>query len=253
MNKCGIYLITNLVNQKKYVGQSVNILRRWRNHKADSKNIASSCYEYPLYRAFRKYGIDNFSFEIIEECSPMELDIKEAYYIGLYRTLGENGYNQVKVQQAGTKIKPKNLKAIIDYLEETDLSTEEIGKIFNISGRAVRAINTGESWYDENIKYPIRKKFTQTEHLCIDCGKPTSGKEYIRCSKCTSKARIISLDEMQVTREELKNKIRTMPFTKIGLEYKVSDNAIRKWCEKFNLPTKKKEIKKYTDEEWASI
>lgn len=253
MNKCGIYLITNLKNNKKYVGQSVNILRRWRNHKADSKNESGDTYNYPLYKAFRKYGIENFKFEILEECSPLELDIKESYYIGLYQTLGENGYNQVKVQQGGTKIKMKNLDAIISYLQESDISTEEIGKIFNISGRAIRAINTGESWYDEDIEYPIRKKFTQQKHFCIDCGKLTSGKEYLRCAGCAAKARVISLDNMPITREELKDLIRIMPFTKIGEKFAVTDNSIRKWCDKFNLPRTKKIINSYSDEEWANI
>ena len=58
---------------------------------------------------------------------------------------------------------------------------------------------------------------------------------------------------MPVTREELKQLIRKKPFVQIGLQFKVSDNAIRKWCDKFNLPRKATEIKKYTDEEWENI
>lgn len=54
-------------------------------------------------------------------------------------------------------------------------------------------------------------------------------------------------------REELKQLIRTLPFTKIGEMFGVSDNAIRKWCISYNLPKKKTEIKKYTDEEWEKI
>lgn len=55
------------------------------------------------------------------------------------------------------------------------------------------------------------------------------------------------------TREELKQKIRTTPFTQIGKEYNISDNAIRKWCKGYNLPSKAKEIKQYTEEEWENI
>ena len=44
---------------------------------------------------------------------------------------------------------------------------------------------------------------------------------------------------MPVTREELKNLIRTESFVKIGEKFAVTDNAIRKWCDKFNLPKKK--------------
>lgn len=58
---------------------------------------------------------------------------------------------------------------------------------------------------------------------------------------------------MPVSREELKNLIRTKPFTQIGAMFSVTDNAIRKWCNKFNLPCKVSEIKQYSDEEWSKI
>lgn len=88
-----------------------------------------------------------------------------------------------------------------------------------------------------------RKKY------CIDCGKPISDGS-TRCLECQAKTRIT---EKPVTREELKKLIRTKPFTKIGELYGVSDNAIRKWCARYNLPTKKKDIGAYSDEEWANI
>ena len=58
---------------------------------------------------------------------------------------------------------------------------------------------------------------------------------------------------MPVTREELKTLIRTTPFTKIGEQFGVSDNAIRKWCDKFDLPRRVNDIKLYSDEEWSKI
>ena len=47
--------------------------------------------------------------------------------------------------------------------------------------------------------------------------------------------------------------IRSIPFTKIGELYNVSDNAIRKWCDSYSLPRSSKEIKSYTSEEWDKI
>jgi len=44
-----------------------------------------------------------------------------------------------------------------------------------------------------------------------------------------------------------------MPFTQIGLKFNVTDNGIRKWCKKYNLPAKRSEIKNYSDEEWEKI
>ena len=58
---------------------------------------------------------------------------------------------------------------------------------------------------------------------------------------------------MPVTREELKGLIRNKPFTQIGKQFNVTDNAIRKWCDKFNLPRKKSDIQKYSVEEWSKI
>ena len=55
------------------------------------------------------------------------------------------------------------------------------------------------------------------------------------------------------SREELKQLIRNKPFTKIAEQYGVSDNAIRKWCKVENLPSTKKEINSYSDENWQKI
>jgi 5-methylcytosine-specific restriction endonuclease McrA len=90
------------------------------------------------------------------------------------------------------------------------------------------------------------------KNYCIDCGKEISSTS-TRCKECDLKNRAIPLEEMPITREELKEKIRTIPFTTIASEYNVTDNAIRKWCDKFNLPRKKSEIKRYSDEEWNNI
>ena len=54
---CGIYKITNLVNNKVYIGQSTNILKRFNAHKSRAFNPKNSQYESHLYRAIRKYQI----------------------------------------------------------------------------------------------------------------------------------------------------------------------------------------------------
>ena len=254
MAKCGIYKITNLINNKCYIGQSVNIENRWQHHRSASRCETNECYNYPLQKAMRKYGLENFSFEILEECKVEELDQKEKYYIQFYQSL-ENGYNQVRVEQSGTKIISKEVKAIQYDLVHTDLSTDLIGQKYGVSGRTVRSINTGESWRDDNLNYPLRKKFTQNQpkKYCIDCGKEI-GKDYTRCLDCEKiHRRKVAIEERRVSREELKQLIRVIPFTHIGAMYNVSDRAIRKWCVKYNLPQTKKEINSYSDEEWDKI
>ena len=58
---CGIYKITNLYNNKVYIGQSVDIEERWKQHLRAVENP-----EYSIHKAIKKYGIENFSFEIVE-------------------------------------------------------------------------------------------------------------------------------------------------------------------------------------------
>lgn len=83
----GIYLITNKVNGKKYVGQSIDIEKRWKDHIRDSKKS-----EYTIHKAIRKYGVENFEFSVLEECSVDKLDEREIYWISELDTFN-NGYN----------------------------------------------------------------------------------------------------------------------------------------------------------------
>lgn len=107
-----------------------------------------------------------------------------------------------------------------------------------------------------NIQLPTtnrRKNVNNKKYYCIDCGKEVSSPLSKRCSACDGKNKRIPLDQMPVTREELKSLIRNTPFTEIGRSFGLTDAAIRKWCDKFNLPRKVSDIKKYSDEEWEKI
>lgn len=87
---CGVYKITNNVNGKVYIGQSINIKNRWKDHIYALNRGDSTCTL--LQRAWNKYKQNNFSFEIIELCSENELDNVEIKYIELYDSIN-NGYN----------------------------------------------------------------------------------------------------------------------------------------------------------------
>jgi group I intron endonuclease len=89
----GIYKITNVINGKIYVGQSIDIKDRWYQHKYKATDPNELGYNSAIHQAFRKYGIDNFSFEIIEECAPEQLDDREIYWIKQLNSLAPNGYN----------------------------------------------------------------------------------------------------------------------------------------------------------------
>ena len=95
------------------------------------------------------------------------------------------------------------------------------------------------------------KKINQTKkrYYCKDCGvEISSGAE--RCVFCAKENRRIVI---RPSREELKEKIRKYSFVSLGKEYGVSDKAISKWCIAYNLPSRKKDIVKYTDENWELL
>ena len=91
MAKIGIYKITNKINGKCYIGQSKNIYKRWKSEQNGYVN------EH-LKSAFTKYGIENFSFEILEECDVTLLNERETYYINHFDSCNrEKGYNIMSV------------------------------------------------------------------------------------------------------------------------------------------------------------
>lgn len=90
--KSGIYSITNIVNNKKYIGQSININSRISAHKTHLKNNKHS-NEY-LQNQYNKYGIQNFLFEVVEYVDIDKLDEREVYWIEKFSTMDRSkGYN----------------------------------------------------------------------------------------------------------------------------------------------------------------
>ncbi len=248
MKICGIYKITNQLNNKCYIGQSVHIYKRWTDHKTSAKNENT-----PLYLAMRKYGIENFSFEIIEECDPSQLNEKEIYWIK-YQNSYYKGYNQTIGGEGNIKEDTELVLNIKKELKETEETQKNIAKKYGVSEEMVQGINTGRYWQLENTQYPLREsKFNPQKpakiQTCIDCGIKIS-KNSIRCVSCENKHRI---KEKPISRNELKELIRKESFLKIGKKFNMSDNGIRKWCDFYNLPRTKKEINSYSDEEWEKI
>ena len=89
----GIYKLTNLKNQKVYIGQAANIAERWKDHIKAGLGIDTP--NNMLYAAMMKDGVENFTFEVLEECERSALNDRETYYIEFYRSQ-EYGYNMTK-------------------------------------------------------------------------------------------------------------------------------------------------------------
>ena len=155
----GIYKITNTVNGKVYIGQSVNIYKRWERHKllGTSCNISNPEHKYPLYMAMRKYGIDYFKFEIIDQCSQEDLNNLEEQYIRQYNSDSSSyGYNCRKQCHSTGKLSKDDVQQIYTLLSTTSFTLSEIAGIAQVATTVISKINQGKLHYSENQLYPIR-------------------------------------------------------------------------------------------------
>lgn len=92
MADCGIYCIKNLSTNKVYIGQALDINKRWKEHKRGLAN--NRHFNSHLQRAWNKYGENNFEFSILEECDKRLLEVREVYWINHYNSCDRHcGYN----------------------------------------------------------------------------------------------------------------------------------------------------------------
>ncbi len=103
----GIYKIQNKINGKVYIGQSIDIDKRIKEHFYKAENKKDISYNSAIHHAIRKYGKENFECSVIEECNQSELDDKERGYIKQYNSLSPNGYN---ISSGGQKCKKKEIE-----------------------------------------------------------------------------------------------------------------------------------------------
>lgn len=111
-----IYKITNNINNKSYIGKThkCSIEERFRQHILDSKK--ERCKDRPLYRAFNKYGVDNFSIEKIGEYCEDVLGSMEIEFIKKYNTY-KNGYNATLGGDGKRYLDIVDIEVINKYME----------------------------------------------------------------------------------------------------------------------------------------
>lgn len=182
-----IYKFTNKINGHCYIGQTNNLQKRYNGHKSESFNPKAPGYWLPFHCAIRKYGIDNFTYEVIEEIADGEnqdfINEREKYFIQYYHSLkDESGYN---VTLGGDGC-PKPPLSYEEKLERSKLFTKEeikdiqqrlindeeyddIEKIYapKLKRTFLVNINTGTNFYNPDFNYPLKKnaksKFSQKE------------------------------------------------------------------------------------------
>lgn len=122
-----IYKITNKINGKCYIGQTSKFYKkRWNEHKNTAFNKSKISYNYPLYKAFRKYGVSNFEFKVIEKCEIQNLNKREMYWISYFDSYNK-GYNQ-NLGGEGKRLLNLDVKqVIIDY--------EKLGNIKDVANK----------------------------------------------------------------------------------------------------------------------
>lgn len=244
----GIYKITNLINGKSYIGQSVNIKKRFNAHKSAAFNSNNKNYDFPLYKAIRKYGIENFEFEVLEECKKSELNDKEKWYISKYQTLGKNGYNQDDGGDSAShyiKLSDEQVSDIILRLKTSLDNSEKIGDEFGVSGRMIRGINSGDFCHRESETYPIRKSLykltiNSDKHYCKICGIEIVTSEANYCVECGHK-----IERRVAERPDpltLAKMVKDVGFNATGRNFGVSDNTIKKWCKAYEIPHLRNEL-----------
>lgn len=202
----GIYKIENMLNHHVYIGQSTNIKERWQEHQRngiageDANNKV--WYNYPIYRAIRKYGLDNFEFTVLEETSLEQLNERERYWINYYDSYN-NGYNATTGGDGHSQVTELQKEQIIQMWNKlylmNDISTQlQIDKHTIISilkqyepsysveeARRRGSIASGKAHYKSIDCYDIYNHYLRTYNSISEAAKHLNIREIgiIKCCK----------------------------------------------------------------------
>lgn len=212
-----IYQIKNNINQKAYIGQTIqhNVASRWSEH---IKSINSGADSH-LIRAFKKYGIENFSFNVVANIPNEELDSAEVLEISNRNSLSPNGYN---IRNGGSR--GKHSQESIEKMKETHTGkhhTEE-------TKEKLRQINIGKTHKPEAIeKLRIASLGKpKTKEAIEKSAKARTGlKRSEEFTERLSLARQVSVEQWTLSGEY----IETFPSIKIAKE-KTGANDISRCC-----------------------
>jgi group I intron endonuclease len=184
----GIYCIQNSLDSKSYIGSSVNIIARWKEHKRYlRRNIHENSY---LQNAVNKYGMKNFEFKILEECSKEKLLEREQYYLDLYKSYDSKfGYNICKVAGNGSQL---GLKRSLETRQLMSLAkkgkpsnvqgyrfTEQQRKQLSLSHKDLQGNNLGRKFtktWCKNLSISHKKNIEGVER-CRRMGQMNKGKK----------------------------------------------------------------------------
>lgn len=142
-----IYKIQNKLNNKCYIGKSINVHRRWQEHRHNALNTTK---RHPLYDSIRKYGIDNFTFEVILYTSAECIDKDEMRLIKEYNSINA-GYNLTEGGGGGDTF--SNRDEVSQNITRERISKKS--KIANSKNRALHSENTKKLWVDDTYRKKV--------------------------------------------------------------------------------------------------
>ena len=164
----GIYKL-DFPNGKCYIGQAKNIYKRILDHNRYASQGHGNHNIQVCEKAIQKYGKIE-EFYILEEVNDFtKLDEKESYWIKYYNsTIKNNGYNIVEkgnasgksgIENANAIFNEQTLQEVVDLLQNhNEISLIDISKRYNVDQNTIVRINTGKSYVNPKLDYPIRKQ-----------------------------------------------------------------------------------------------
>lgn len=226
----GIYMVVNMVNNKKYIGQSKNIRKRFQSHHlVDYKNENNCNYNTKFYQAIRKYGIDNFEVIILKLCKEEELDDLEVKFIKEFDTF-KNGYNsteggqfwspnihskEIELKRQQTREKNKSLMS--ENHPRAKLTNQQV---WDIRQRYIDGESIKDIYQDFKDLYSNQQTFTRI----------VLGKTYVTVGNIPNKEQIrhtnAKLTDVQV--KEIRNSYKKgiISYKELGRKYGLSESSI---------------------------
>lgn len=211
---CGIYQVTNIINNKIYIGQSIDIERRWNQHKYGKGSII-------LRNAISKYGMDNFKFEILEEIEFTNkndvieelTELEDKWLTTKKPYLKEIGYNQNKTAKINIPIvRPDGYGELISKIKIDNNHCGKPIKQYSLNGEFIM------EW--KSAAQIERKLYFKSENISACC---------LRKSK-TSNGYIWRFEDDEITENDfIKLKDRKKPIIRRFKQLSLSGSLIKEW------------------------
>ena len=229
-----IYLVTNKVNNKQYIGQSIckDIKTRWKQHRVkDTKSIGNY-----LLSAYNKYGIDNFTYKIVCICFDEDCNKFEEEYIKKFNTLAPNGYNlqsggkRIYVKKDKLKLSEEQLQKMRDRMLGIKLSDKTKKKIADASRGKIITQNTRDKISKSMTGKKRGPMSKETKEKCL---------KFLICSEKNKKKvgkydinNILIESYSSITEASIKNNIQRMTLSNI-CNNKTAYNSVHNYIFKF--------------------